>query len=104
MITTTVMKLTFDKGSRNAKCPNKPHEDRSDSSNDAPTHNFNGYHISVGVTGFEPATSSSRTTRATKLRHTPLEFILLGEFGRQEFSDLSSIERCSFPQIISANK
>ncbi len=25
----------------------------------------------VGVTGFEPATSSSRTTRATKLRHTP---------------------------------
>src|SRR5690554_1984790 len=27
----------------------------------------------VGVTGFEPATSSSRTKRATKLRHTPLE-------------------------------
>ena len=26
----------------------------------------------VGVTGFEPATSSSRTTRATKLRYTPL--------------------------------
>ena len=26
---------------------------------------------SVGVTGFEPAASSSRTTRATKLRHTP---------------------------------
>ena len=26
----------------------------------------------VGVTGFEPATSSSRTKRATKLRHTPL--------------------------------
>ena len=25
----------------------------------------------VGVTGFEPATSSSRTKRATKLRHTP---------------------------------
>ena len=25
----------------------------------------------VGVTGFEPATSSSRTMRATKLRHTP---------------------------------
>ena len=25
----------------------------------------------VGVTGFEPAASSSRTTRATKLRHTP---------------------------------
>lgn len=27
--------------------------------------------VAVGVTGFEPATSSSRTTRATKLRHTP---------------------------------
>lgn len=27
----------------------------------------------VGVTGFEPAASSSRTTRATKLRHTPLQ-------------------------------
>ena len=26
----------------------------------------------VGVTGFEPATSSSRTMRATKLRHTPI--------------------------------
>ena len=30
-------------------------------------------HHSVGVTGFEPATSSSRTKRATKLRHTPLQ-------------------------------
>ena len=28
--------------------------------------------ITVGVTGFEPAASSSRTTRATKLRHTPV--------------------------------
>lgn len=27
--------------------------------------------VLVGVTGFEPATSSSRTKRATKLRHTP---------------------------------
>ena len=26
----------------------------------------------VGMTGFEPATSSSRTTRATKLRHIPV--------------------------------
>ena len=26
----------------------------------------------VGMTGFEPATSSSRTTRATKLRHIPI--------------------------------
>src|SRR4051794_4484893 len=25
----------------------------------------------VGLTGFEPATSSSRTKRATKLRHSP---------------------------------
>ena len=25
----------------------------------------------VGVAGFEPTTSSSRTTRATKLRYTP---------------------------------
>ena len=28
--------------------------------------------VLVGVTGFEPATSSSRTKRATKLRHTPM--------------------------------
>ena len=28
--------------------------------------------ILVGMTGFEPATSSSRTTRATKLRHIPI--------------------------------
>src|SRR3712207_689184 len=28
------------------------------------------FHL-VGVTGFEPTTSSSRTKRATKLRHTP---------------------------------
>ena len=26
----------------------------------------------VGITGFEPATSSSRTKRATKLRHIPV--------------------------------
>ena len=26
----------------------------------------------VGVTGFEPATSSTRTKRATKLRYTPI--------------------------------
>jgi len=30
-------------------------------------------HHKVGVTGFEPAASSSRTTRATKLRHTPIK-------------------------------
>ena len=28
-------------------------------------------HHTVGLTGFEPAASSSRTTRATKLRHSP---------------------------------
>lgn len=28
----------------------------------------------VGVTGFEPTTSPSRTVRATKLRHTPTHF------------------------------
>ena len=28
--------------------------------------------VLVGVTGFEPAASSSRTKRATKLRHTPI--------------------------------
>jgi hypothetical protein len=27
--------------------------------------------VFVGVAGFEPTTSSSRTTRATKLRYTP---------------------------------
>lgn len=30
------------------------------------------FHV-VGVAGFEPTTSSSRTKRATKLRHTPRE-------------------------------
>jgi integrase len=35
-----------------------------------------GLYRSVGVTGFEPATSSSRTKRATKLRHTPLQGLL----------------------------
>ena len=29
--------------------------------------------VRVGVAGFEPTASSSRTKRATKLRHTPLE-------------------------------
>ena len=30
----------------------------------------------VGVTGFEPATSPSRTVRATKLRHTPFDYLM----------------------------
>jgi hypothetical protein len=41
---------------------------------DAPVKNRNMHltrRSTVGVTGFEPATSSSRTKRATKLRHTP---------------------------------
>ena len=29
-------------------------------------------HHTVGLTGFEPAASSSRTRRATKLRHSPM--------------------------------
>jgi site-specific DNA recombinase len=32
------------------------------------------YEVVVGVTGFEPATSASRTQRATKLRHTPVGY------------------------------
>jgi hypothetical protein len=35
--------------------------------------------IPVGVAGFEPTTSSSRTKRATKLRHTPVNERSLGE-------------------------
>ena len=30
------------------------------------------FRMCVGVAGFEPTTSSSRTKRATKLRHTPM--------------------------------
>ena len=30
--------------------------------------------LPVGVAGFEPTASSSRTKRATKLRHTPVPF------------------------------
>ena len=36
----------------------------------------------VGLTGFEPAASSSRTTRATKLRHSPRpETLYLSGYG-----------------------
>ena len=35
---------------------------------------------SIGVTGFEPATSWSQTTRATELRHTPKSRIILSHF------------------------
>jgi hypothetical protein len=36
------------------------------------TSRLNCADVVVGVTGFEPAASSSRTKRATKLRHTPM--------------------------------
>ena len=36
-------------------------------------------HHMVGLTGFEPAASSSRTTRATKLRHSPMAWASLPE-------------------------
>ena len=36
----------------------------------------------VGVAGFEPTTSSSRTKRATKLRHTPREATTAYRTGR----------------------
>ena len=49
----------------------RPYTDRSghrqQTVNDVPTHHM------VGVAGFEPTTSSSRTKRATKLRHTPCD-------------------------------
>jgi len=35
------------------------------------TSQLRAFCATVGVTGFEPAASSSRTKRATKLRHTP---------------------------------
>jgi hypothetical protein len=35
----------------------------------------------VGVTGFEPATSWSRTKRATKLRYTPKRLEMVGLAG-----------------------
>ena len=40
---------------------------------------LNGFY--VGVTGFEPATSASRTQRATGLRYTPNREILLAKLA-----------------------
>src|SRR5207237_2869761 len=34
---------------------------------------------SIGATGFEPATSPTRTVRATRLRHAPRRLILSGD-------------------------
>ena len=36
----------------------------------------------VGDAGFEPTTSASRTRRATKLRYTPCEIPMIGEWAR----------------------
>jgi hypothetical protein len=47
------------------------------------------YVILVGMRGFEPPASSSRTTRATKLRHIPIERGLNFGFGLQDLSPLS---------------
>ncbi len=52
--------------------------------------NYVSPHHMVGVTGFEPATSSSRTKRATKLRHTP---ILHPSSGRRFRISLSDAKR-----------
>ena len=44
----------------------------------------------VGVTGFEPATSPSRTVRATKLRHTPTSSLV---YPTIEYNKSMSLER-----------
>ena len=44
----------------------------------------------VGVTGFEPATSPSRTVRATKLRHTPTPSLV---YPTSEYNKSMSLER-----------
>ena len=44
----------------------------------------------VGVTGFEPATSPSRTVRATKLRHTPTSSLV---YPTSEYNKSMSLER-----------
>ena len=36
--------------------------------------------MSVGATGFEPATSRPPAVRATKLRHTPMDVIITIRF------------------------
>src|SRR6476469_6117742 len=57
----------------------------------------------VAVTGFEPATSSSRTKRATKLRHTPvLHLPRCGRRGRPEAAsrDASAAPRPSPNRVV----
>ncbi len=52
-----------------------------------------GHFVLVGVAGFEPTASSSRTKRATKLRHTPMYgftnhimITLIGDFRKSVLS------------------
>ncbi len=49
----------------------------------------------VGMTGFEPATSSSRTTRATKLRHIPMSH---GRAANNCSSIAAAREECEIPE------
>lgn len=41
-----------------------------------PSRKWEGLSMLVGVAGFEPAASWTRTKRDTKLRHTPLTLVL----------------------------
>jgi hypothetical protein len=47
----------------------------------------------VGVAGFEPTTSSSRTKRATGLRYTPNGSGALAGFRRQNYKTFSGIKK-----------
>ena len=47
----------------------------------------NGYAM-VGVTGFEPAASWSRTKRSTKLSHTPAAFSIISQTTKNVKRDL----------------
>ena len=47
----------------------------------------------VGVAGFEPAASSSRTKRAAKLRYTPPAWNLTGT--ARDFDSLAEARACS---------
>ena len=53
--------------------------------------------LRVGVTGFEPATLPSRTARATKLRHTPVDHAGAGHRGET----LAGSEELSRPRTAS---
>ena len=59
--------------------------------------NITDYHkYLVGVTGIEPATSSSRTMRATRLRHTPTERYLHQRFSSLSLFNLSCMYNTPF--------